>query len=151
MADSPRKLAGRLQSAPLAYLSPTVNSNRNRIFLLRKNSTTPAISWLWLDSRQSKSRVPKSRFWDWETTNPMRANSEPLAPPQVAGAADYFLTSSHNDLGSLPANHRPGRSSSRRLAVGRGWQRPKHRVTPYPGIFYRELFCFDDFTAQPCP
>jgi hypothetical protein len=35
----------------------------------------------------------------------MRANSERLAAPQVL--ADYFLASSHNDLGSLPAAFQP--------------------------------------------
>ncbi len=42
----------------------------------------------------------------------MRANNERLAPPQVV--ADYFHNSSHNDPRSLPTNHHPGTSSSRR-------------------------------------
>ena len=38
--------------------------------------------------------------------NPMRANSERLAAPQVL--ADNYHPSSHNVFRSLPSNHRPG-------------------------------------------
>jgi hypothetical protein len=34
-------------------------------------------------------------FRNWETTNPMRVKSEPLAAPQVL--ADNFSVLSHND------------------------------------------------------
>jgi porphobilinogen deaminase len=79
--------------------------------------------------------------------NLMRAKSELLPHRKVL--ADYFPTSSHNDLRNLPSNHRPGTFSSRRFSAKSGQQRPKLRVTPYPGIFCRELLCFDDFKAQP--
>src|ERR1035437_3815557 len=78
----------------------------------------------------------------------MRAISEPLAAPQVL--ADYFPTLLHDGLRSIPSNHRPGASSSRRIAVGSCQQRPKRPVTPYPGKFCRELHCFQYFAAQPC-
>jgi len=75
-----------------------------------------------------------------------------LAAPQVEQVlADYFPVLSHNDPRSLPSNHRPGTSSSRRLPSGGCEHRPKHHVTPFPGRFCRELLCYHDFAAQPSP
>src|ERR1039458_3278114 len=65
--------------------------------------------------------------------------------------ADYFPLSSHNDSQKSSFKSPSGTSSSRRLSAGSCWQRPKLRVTPYPGRFCRELLCYHDFTAQPCP
>jgi hypothetical protein len=145
----------------------------SRAFLLRCRSP---VSW----RRGAKSWQPPlrrgrlGRAGRGKPRTPMRATSEPLAPPQVV--ADYFSPSATVNSGQVPSGLHFGKKRGtphppppiscetvmrravfcsarrvRRRSAESCQQRPKLPVTPYPGRFCRELLCFDDFTAQPCP
>jgi hypothetical protein len=64
--------------------------------------------------------------------------------------ADYFTASSHNDPQKSSFQSPSGTSSSRRISAGSCQKMPKRPVTPYPGIFCRELLCYQYFAAQSC-
>ena len=69
--------------------------------------------------------------------------------PHRRWLADNYSFPAHNHHRSRSSHHRPGTSSLRRFANASSQKRPKPPVTPYPGIFCRELLCFLYFAAQP--
>ena len=93
-------------------------------------ASRPAVAWT---SRSTLVAFQRSA----ESKNLKRADSEQMAPPQVV----HSISPARRTI-----IHRSFWRS--RLAKSRH-KRSNPRVTPYSGLFCRELLCFHDFAAQP--